>query len=148
MKKINRLKLEQAKMQYLTTDITLRQAARNEGQCPFKFKEFLEDLNIPIKVYHNRKYFFDENIFEEIDTEEKAYWLGFLYADGSIYDTTCCEFAQSASSVDHLRKFKSFIGAEYPLREKHIGKYKAYVYQINSKIFVNHLIDKGCVPRK
>ena len=24
------------------------------------------------------------NIFNKIDTEEKAYWLGFLYADGSV----------------------------------------------------------------
>ena len=24
------------------------------------------------------------HIFEKIDTEDKAYWLGFLYADGSV----------------------------------------------------------------
>jgi len=26
----------------------------------------------------------NENIFETIDTKEKAYWLGFIYADGNI----------------------------------------------------------------
>lgn len=32
----------------------------------------------------NKKHIFDENFFQTIDTEEKAYWLGFLYADGGI----------------------------------------------------------------
>ena len=27
---------------------------------------------------------FDENYFENIDTERKAYWLGFIYADGNV----------------------------------------------------------------
>lgn len=27
----------------------------------------------------------DECVFDVIDTEEKAYWLGFMYADGCIY---------------------------------------------------------------
>ena len=30
------------------------------------------------------KYDRNSNVFEKIDTEEKAYWLGFLYADGYI----------------------------------------------------------------
>ena len=29
-----------------------------------------------------RKYKFNENFFESIDTEAKAYFLGLLYADG------------------------------------------------------------------
>lgn len=33
----------------------------------------------------SRKHFFNESYFEVIDTEDKAYWLGFLYADGNIY---------------------------------------------------------------
>ncbi len=31
-----------------------------------------------------QKYKINESIFEEINTPEKAYWLGFLYADGWI----------------------------------------------------------------
>lgn len=35
-----------------------------------------------------QKYSLDENYFEVINTEHKAYWLGFLYADGSLTQTT------------------------------------------------------------
>lgn len=35
----------------------------------------------------NKKYV-NENIFENIDTEEKAYWLGFMFADGCINRTS------------------------------------------------------------
>ena len=35
-----------------------------------------------ISICRRLKYYFDLNFFEKIDTEEKAYWLGFLYADG------------------------------------------------------------------
>ena len=30
------------------------------------------------------RYSFNKNIFDEIDTEEKAYWLGFLWSDGTV----------------------------------------------------------------
>ena len=32
----------------------------------------------------SNKYVFDKTFFQEIDTEEKAYILGFIYADGNI----------------------------------------------------------------
>ena len=35
-------------------------------------------------VKRKNRYNFDENFFDEIDTEHKAYWLGFLMADGYI----------------------------------------------------------------
>lgn len=36
------------------------------------------------EIRPNRKYFFDETIFEKIDCEWKAYYLGLFYADGGV----------------------------------------------------------------
>ena len=35
-----------------------------------------------------RKYYFNEKFFDEIDTIEKAYWLGFICADGSVTNSS------------------------------------------------------------
>lgn len=42
--------------------------------------------NLPLRndVEKNKKYTCDSTFFNVIDTEEKAYWLGFLMADGFI----------------------------------------------------------------
>lgn len=34
------------------------------------------------ELNNQRKYYFNENVFQNIDNKEKAYWLGFMYADG------------------------------------------------------------------
>lgn len=63
-----------------------------------------------------RKHFFNENYFENIDTEEKAYWLGFIAADGSIvksskYNSYRLYINLSHIDKNHLEKFKTAIGA-------------------------------------
>ena len=53
----------------------------------------------------NRKYYFNENYFQDINSEEKAYWLGFLYADGSISKINVISIALKAEDKNHLLKF-------------------------------------------
>lgn len=38
--------------------------------------------NVDVDYHRNRQYFFNEKYFDIIDDEHKAYWLGFIYADG------------------------------------------------------------------
>lgn len=64
------------------------------------------------------KYNFNENYFENIDTEEKAYWLGFLLADGYITKTESSRIIGLAlSSVDytHLEKLNKSLESNYPI---------------------------------
>ena len=50
-----------------------------------------------------------KNIFHTIDTEEKAYWLGFLYADGYISKHNQIEVGLSLKDEEHLYKLKKFV---------------------------------------
>lgn len=58
-----------------------------------------------------RKYFLNESYFEIIDTAEKAYWLGFLYADGNIYKNIFC-VNLAYCDVEHNNKLKTALSYE------------------------------------
>jgi DNA-binding transcriptional regulator WhiA len=66
-----------------------------------------------------RKFSFNEEFFVKIDTELKAYWLGFLLADGYIgkyggkWRNLWCTL--SAKDANHLQLFMNHIGSDYPV---------------------------------
>lgn len=70
-------------------------------------------------INHQNQAKFDETIFDVIDTEEKAYWLGFIYADGYISSTLtkgkyqgknpyAFGLALQLRDINHLIKFNNF----------------------------------------
>ena len=85
--------------------------------------------------------------FEVIDTEEKAYWLGFLYADGSVSSAEDkVELGLAEKDYGHLEKFKSFMGISNKIC--HREKTKSYRISFRSANCKQDLINKGCVPKK
>ena len=54
------------------------------GVTTYYLRKLKWDWGVIIRpiIINNRQYTLDENFFEKIDTEEKAYILGFIYADG------------------------------------------------------------------
>lgn len=97
----------------------------------------------------NRKYSVNHNIFNIIDTEEKAYWLGILYADGSINDKRNTVIL-SLIDKSHIEKFKKFLSANYKIYTEVHKKYNKKIYKLTvvSKQIVNDLKKLGCIPRK
>lgn len=94
---------------------------------------------------------FNETVFDDINSEEKAYWLGFLYADGSLSKTTnTIELGLKTSDKTHLQKYLSFL--------KHTSKNKikfhtnklgnSYRVSVTNKHTWNVLNTYGCTPKK
>jgi hypothetical protein len=69
------------------------------------------------------------SIFKNIDTEEKAYWLGFIYADGSV-DNRHKKLKVTLSETDenHLLKLKKFLEHDKPLY-----RYEKKPFNLNSR---------------
>lgn len=91
-------------------------------------------------------YNYNTDIFEKIDNEEKAYWLGFLYADGYINLQKGVELTLCEKDKNHLEKFKDFINPDYKL--KYRINVKAYRISICSVKIANDLNKLGCMQTK
>ena len=121
----------------------------------------LKELGIQV-VNHQNETKFNEGIFDVIDTEEKAYWLGFIFADGYISSTPNdpskkskyqFELSLKASDVNHLNKFNKFM--EHNKDNVKIGKVTCNNvecfrcrWSVTNKHLWSTLNNLGCVPNK
>ena len=105
-----------------------------------------------IESKSSKKYRYYDDIFEIIDNEEKAYWLGFLYADGYVRERKSSSELRLKLSVkdrEHLIKFKIFISPDdIPVLDEFSGNSKCSKVSINSRKMVRDLIELGCTNRK
>jgi len=71
--------------------------------------------NVPIRPGNqSKKYECDDFYFSKIDCHQKAYWLGFLSADGSVSKiNNQISIGLSYKDIDHLTKFKETIKSNY-----------------------------------
>ena len=85
--------------------------------------------------------------FEKIDTEEKAYWLGFLYADGCVGSKEDkIELGLAEKDLKHIEKFRDFMGINNKISYR--KDTKSYRISFRSQKCKLDLINKGCVPKK
>lgn len=91
------------------------------------------------------------NYFEKIDSKEKAYWLGFLYADGYVDEKNGrLSLDLSKKDLDQVERFCKSIGAnEEKIKERiHKCGSESVSVKITSRKFVNFLVEKGCTNNK
>lgn len=93
---------------------------------------------------------FDDTVFDNINTEEKAYWLGFIFADGTIASHTLgkkpryqFELSLGIKDKEHLEKFGTFM----KYNNVKCDSYRCR-WIINSKHLWETLNNIGCVPNK
>lgn len=124
-----------------------------------KLTNTLRDNNVVIR--NRRKFFYNENFFEKIDTNLKAYWLGFLFADGCVRDVKSgyvVKVKLSELDESHLISLIEHIGSNQKELRTETSKFKGSnnkeyqstckVLLINSKKMVKDLVRLGCVQNK
>lgn len=152
---------EQQKLQiiekYKNGNCTCSGLAREYSCDPSTINAMLRKNNV--KINNNwsqlmRKYTLDESYFNKIDTEEKAYFLGLLYADGhNSLKTRTVRISLQEQDKLILEKLNLSIKSNKPLNYIDYGikkpKWKNQ-YQLNicSGIVANQLVELGCFPNK
>lgn len=106
---------------------------------------------------NNRKYDVDHTFFNIIDTEEKAYTLGFLYADGYNNERDgVVKLALHEKDKEILEKISYFIQPTKPLyflnhqrrRNNNSKVSDSYCLSISSKYICKQLSILGCTQKK
>lgn len=97
----------------------------------------------------------NDSFFSAIDTERKAYWLGFLYADGNVSQgeySFQTRLILTESDVDIVEEFKKDLGATHNISRWENRSYPnskpLKVLSITSRKMFEDLGRLGCHPRK
>ncbi len=105
----------------------------------------LRRLGVPARPEGGRRrYTLDETYFDQIDTPDKAYWLGFLAADGFIRDNRTLGLRLMASDEPHVKALGVALGSDTQVRDEQGGKEILF----NSKHMVESLAKVGITRQK
>lgn len=146
------INLKYASDEYLANEnINIQEICKKYNVSHSTFPKYLKDY-LGIKIEKRVKSNFNDKVFDIIDTEEKAYWLGFIYADGCISSKPTKEgrkaytFELSLKLDDstHLEKLKTLLETSRPILKSE----NRCRLLVNSKHFWNTLNNYGCTPQK
>lgn len=148
------IKRKEAINDYLSSDISFTAVCKKYNLDPIAMKSIMINNNLlksEIKTITKGEY--DIHVFDEIDSEDKAYWLGFWFADGylnssSLFDHKKADYTIELSlqlnDLEHLNKFKTFI--KYS-KEIKTDDYRCRFYVHNKHLWTT-LASYGCTPLK
>lgn len=130
---------------------------RKQFKLQFKdIKNILIEHNVMPRTHRDsrKKYEYNEDYFSTINTPEKAYWLGFIYADGFITKKTNGNpvFGLTLAEKEPLIKLNRCLNSNKPIGEYKKRGYKkdGYEYKLAfcSEKLVSDLEKWGCVENK
>lgn len=154
--------LQQSEINSIIDDYVNKKESINILKKRFKLqfndiKNILIENNVIPRTHRDsrKKYEYNEDYFSTIDTPEKAYWLGFIYADGYITKKVNSNpvFGLTLAEEEPLIKLNQCLNSNKPIgKYKKINSYKenSYEYKLAfcSEKLVSDLEKWGCVENK
>lgn len=137
---------------------TLKTIANKAGLVNYeRIRKILISNNIEIRGRNgnggNRRNKVNEDYFNEIDTHDKAYFLGVIYSDGCV-NHDIWKLTLVSKDIEMVENLKEALGSEHKIttsttNDKRTGKdYTSHYLQVSSKKIVKSLERFGIVPRK
>lgn len=121
------------------------------GKAPSTIHHYLRKFSIPTRSnkINSRKFEVDHSYFKNIDDEHKAYWWGFICADGYLTCGNKVCIALAECDIEHLKKFAHDINTDYSIKtyKKSIGKNYSRI-QITSDEMYKDLKCLGVIEHK
>lgn len=122
-------------------NLSSSEIAKMTGHSQSAIHVFITKLGLEKREW---KYSVDETFFKKINTEYKAYILGWMYSDGNVMDSGKWRIEIHNKDVEILRQIKDIVRYEGPI-----------TYQddmcslcVNRKSMQEDLKKLGCVPKK
>lgn len=142
-------------IQMYVDDVPVKNIAKMYNCCTGTIHDYLRRLNIERTRNSNRKHKFNIHYFDVIDTPNKAYCLGLLFADGCNFDRSINLFLQ-APDKHLLEDICQEIGYNGELefrdrskdREKGVNCQDVYGLRLHSAYMCDVLSNCGIVPNK
>lgn len=140
--------------------LSIKQISKICGHSCAKVRKILMDgkVNLRPKYTFNRSQIsnareLDVDYFKEIDSSDKAYWLGIISSDGTI-SRDGYKVSLTSKDFELVENFKKSIKSSHKISivnslDKRTNKiYKRYLIQIASKDFAEDIISNGVTSNK
>ena len=154
MKNYDNIDWKELAKEYLETQISLTKMSEKYEISRSILTNRFKKLGVEI-VNRQNEVKFDESVFDLIDSEEKAYWLGFIYADGYIdANKFIFEISLKVSDKEHLEKFNKFMKHKdknhVKISNSKCGDkcFERCRWYVSNKHLWNILNSYGCTPNK
>jgi LAGLIDADG-like domain len=154
MKKLTNNQKNNIKTDYINGS-TIKELSVKYNICTWSIDNVLKNYNVLTRI---RKYKCNENYFEKIDTNEKSYWLGLLFADGYTRKRRQHnnKYKQGGIVGISLKEGDEYllnqliidIESDYNLHKTITRGFVSYKLEINSRKMTDDLIHHGCVVKK
>lgn len=139
-------------------ELSIGKIAKHLNVSSWVVSSRLKELNLEVRP--NRKHFFDLNFMKEINEEWKAYFLGFMFADGNVRkDFLAATISISKKDEEVVNYLESKIqtnNIKYSPATTYINKKNGKIVNCSSKIILRMCSNEicidlqqfGCTPQK
>lgn len=113
--------------------------------------KYLKKAGVEVKS-NNYRYSYNAELFKCVDSEQQAYWLGFLYADGYVQKRKRIELSLAIKDVKHLKKYRDFVCPELPIETRKMTargrQYLCVRVIVFNKFLHASIVSLGCTNAK